>query len=391
MGRFCCAQYVGFAIMKFGLKTTVTVFALGCAFLSSSVLAGEFNRAWFSKNTSIILDAYEYTPIDWSKMSNNTRLAGFINKASDGLSPKASCGRNILYRVKWRRYVAARELYHTRRILAKTLGMEWGAYHLARPGNPIEQAEHFLNFAKPDKDDLIALDIEHNDPKKWMSLADAEIFARHIKQRTGRYPVLYTNHTTSKFIAANKHEYKLLSRMHLWYARYKPEITGVFPMGDWKSYTIWQFSSMVNCNDKTCPWRIKGAGNWIDVNVVNMAPKKLRAAWPFAKLPKPLSPPVEQIPVAQQKQPISKVVASANSNPSDPGIDPVVTGAVPSASAPVRFVKPASLLVETPVTSFPRNMWIAADKVIKPKWRSGTAFARRVPYLTSDAVVHGLN
>ena len=256
----------------------LTFFTFGAA------TAGEFSKAWLSKNSSIVLDAYEYTPLDWSKMSNNKRLAGFINKASDGLPAKSKCGRNVLCRVKWKRYVATYELYHTRRVLARTLGMKWGAYHLARPGNPIAQAEHFLQFTKPDKDDLLALDIEHNDPSRWMSLAEGEVFAKHIKMRTGRYPVLYTNHSTSKFIAAHRDKYPLLSRLNLWYARYKPSMKGAFPMGNWDSYTLWQFSSMVNCNNRSCPWRINGAGNWIDVNVVNMSPAELKRQWPFAKL-----------------------------------------------------------------------------------------------------------
>jgi GH25 family lysozyme M1 (1,4-beta-N-acetylmuramidase) len=39
----------------------------------------------------------------------------------------------------------------------------------------LEQVDNFLQFATPDADDLMALDIENNDPSKWMSLADAEI------------------------------------------------------------------------------------------------------------------------------------------------------------------------------------------------------------------------
>ncbi len=271
-------------IKVFSFLSRVLCAGLVASAVSTTAQSSDFNRTWHKANSSIVLDAYEYTPIDWTKMRNNKRLAGFINKASDGLSPSASCKGNSVCRLKWRRYVATRELYHTRKAIAKELGMKWGAYHLARPGNPIQQANHFLDFTKPDKDDLLALDIEHNDPTKWMSLGDGEIFARVIKRRTGRYPVLYTNHSTSKFIAANKEKYPLLSRLNLWYARYKPSMQGAFPMGHWKSYTLWQFSSMVNCSDRSCPWRINGAGNWIDVNVVAMSPEQLRKEWPFAKL-----------------------------------------------------------------------------------------------------------
>ncbi|MEM8749647.1 MAG: glycoside hydrolase family 25 protein [Pseudomonadota bacterium] len=317
----------------------------------SAKAASEFSNAWHSPNSSIVLDAYEYTPIDWSRMRNNKRLVGFINKASDGMSPTSRCGKNPLCRVKWRRYAAARELYHTRKHLAKELGLEWGAYHLARPGNPVGQAEHFLNFAEPEKDDLIALDIEHNDPTKWMSLRDAEIFSRHIKMRTGRYPVLYTNHSTAKFIAANRDVYPLLSRLNLWYARYKSSVPGVFPMGHWKSYTLWQFSSMVNCNDKTCPWRINGAGNWIDVNVVAMAPEKLRKAWPFAKM-----------------------------RSSDDGFV-----AAASAQRPADTTTTSAFNIRMKVQTGSTAM-VVAGAVPMPEWRPGSTFRVRQPALFSEDV-----
>ncbi|MEM7291292.1 MAG: glycoside hydrolase family 25 protein, partial [Pseudomonadota bacterium] len=253
----------------------------------SSTAAGavsEFSRAWKSPNSSIVLDAYEYTVIDWSKIKNNKRLAGFINKATDGLQPRSNCKRNTVCRLRWRRYAAAKELYHTRKTLAKTLGLKWGAYHLGRPGNPIKQARHFLAFARPGPDDLVAIDIEENDPKRWMSLKEAEIFSHYIFEKLGRYPVLYTNHSTAKYIARNRAEYPLLSRLNLWYARYRASMRGAFPMGNWDSYTIWQFSAHTNCSPQSCLWRINGTDHWIDVNVVNMSVAELRQKWPFNDL-----------------------------------------------------------------------------------------------------------
>lgn len=172
----------------------------------------------------------------------------------------------------------------TRRAMAKTLGLKWGAYHLGRPGNPREQADHFVDFAKPSDDDLIALDIEDNDPSKWMSLADAEIFANQIKIRLGRYPVLYTNGSTAQYIAQHKADYPLLSRLPLWYARYRDDITGLFPQDTWPTYALWQFSSMHNCTSRSCPYRVAGAKNDIDVNVSPLTVADLRSAWPFNEL-----------------------------------------------------------------------------------------------------------
>ncbi len=335
------------------MKHFVLKIILAGAFLAagfSAALAAEFSRAWNNKNSSIVLDAYEYTPIDWSKLKDNERLVGFINKASDGVSPKYSCKGNKLCKVKWKRYVATRELYHTRKVLAKTLGMKWGAYHLARPGNPIEQAQHFLQFAKPDKDDLIALDIEHNDPRRWMSLPDAEIFAKYIKSRTGRYPILYTNHVTAKFIADNRAKLPLLSRLNLWYARYKPSIPGVFPMGNWKNYTLWQFSTMVNCNDRTCPRRINGAGNWIDVNVVSMPPAELKKKWPFAELQ------AKAVPL------------------------PTTAPAIASAAGSITMLGTAITKIPSALTADNTDTIKMADvgKVTVPTWRPGAVIVKRV-------------
>lgn len=189
-----------------------------------------------------------------------------------------------LCKTKWRRHAVAQELYQTRRALAQALGLKWGAYHLGRPGNPLEQADNFLSFARPGPDDLMAIDIEENDPTKWMSLADAEIFAAEINRRTGRWPILYTNGKTAQDIADQKAIYPVLSRLPLWYARYKPEIGIHFPKGNWESYALWQFSAQANCSKRACPYRVPGTKLDIDVNVAPMSAAELRAAWPFGAL-----------------------------------------------------------------------------------------------------------
>ena len=117
-----------------------------------------------------------------------------------------------------------------------------------------------------------------------MSLDDAEIFVRHIKTRLGRWPVLYTNGATALHIAENRDRYSLLSRLPLWYARYKPAIGLHFPKGNWQTYTLWQFSAGANCDARSCPYRVPGTPLDIDVNVASMSADELRAAWPFGEL-----------------------------------------------------------------------------------------------------------
>lgn len=253
---------------------------------------------WKTPENAIVIDAYELNEIDWSEMLSDKRIAGFISKASDGLPESYSCkgehsGDTVAHcKTMWRKYAVSRELYETRRLLARSKGLLWGAYHLARPGNPIDQANHFLDYAKPQDDEMMVLDIEGIDPDNYMSLEDAQIFAGHVKTRTGRYPVLYTNHSTARHIALNRDTYRILSRLPLWYARYKPGIEGAFPMGNWDNYALWQFSAAANCSKRRCPYRVKGAENDIDVNVAPMTRAELRKTWTFGKLlpEKPLEP-----------------------------------------------------------------------------------------------------
>jgi GH25 family lysozyme M1 (1,4-beta-N-acetylmuramidase) len=254
---------------------------------TASHAESQMNAAWMDPSRALVLDGYEYNSFDLKQISKNPRVAGFIHKGSDGLPPRYGCAASAdltakaLCKKDWKVYSVGRELFHARRGLAKSHGLKWGAYHLARPGNPREQANHFLKFAEPAADDLMALDLEDNDPTRFMSLADAEEFARHIKRRTGRYPLLYTNGSTAKFIAENAKTYPLLSKLKIWYARYKPDIVGHFPKGEWENYTLWQFASSVNCGGDDCPYRINGTGKDIDINVADMSPAELRKAWPF--------------------------------------------------------------------------------------------------------------
>ncbi len=286
---------------------TLTLGAVMGTLFAPAVSASEFSEPWKKSDRALVIDAYEYNSIDWQKLITDKRIAGFISKASDGLPPPYACSGDetevALCKALFKRHAVARELFHTRRTVARALGLEWGAYHLARPGNPIDQANNFIDFAEPGPDDLLALDIEENDPEKWMSLEDAEEFARHVHRRVGRFPILYTNGTTAQHIADNREKYPLLSRLPLWYARYKPEIGMHFPKGNWPTYTLWQFSAQANCNARECPYRVPGTPHDIDVNVASMNAEELRKAWPFGGL---LDVPVEMIasvpvPVARQQ------------------------------------------------------------------------------------------
>lgn len=302
---------------------------LGVALWPGGVNARDITP-WKSRDNALVIDAYEMNIIDWEEMLKDKRIAGIISKASDGLPESFACtgdhgGDTVAHcKTMWRKYAVSRELYQTRRLIARTNGLLWGAYHLARPRNPVDQANHFLDYAEPRDDELMVLDIEGLDPEKYMSLEDAAVFAGHIKTRTGRYPMLYTNHVTAKYIATNRDRFPILSRLPLWYARYKPGIRNVFPMGNWDSYALWQFSSATNCGKRRCPYRVAGTLPDIDVNVAAMNAKALKAVWAKGDLlpAKPLDKPML---IATGKASVS---AGANI-----GVDLTVTGSVGRVSS----------------------------------------------------------
>ncbi|WP_102959933.1 glycoside hydrolase family 25 protein [Mangrovicella endophytica] len=300
--------------------------ATGAVALTATTASADWKSPWKTEDKALVVDAYEFNPIDWKELTSDKRIAGFINKASDGLAPDWNCAGKSgddekLCKNRWWKYSVTKELYMTRREMAKTLGLKWGAYHLGRPGNPREQADHFVDFAEPGPDDLIALDIEDN-TSEWMSLADAEIFANQIFIRLGRYPVLYTNGSTAKWVSDYKDKYPLLARLPLWYARYRDDITGMFPEETWPTYALWQFSSMHNCGDTACPYRVKGARSDIDVNVSPLGVAELQKAWPFDNMLQPEKPAATTL-IAKvsdtAKAEVAKVVASIAGKREDGG------------------------------------------------------------------------
>src|SRR5690606_17669570 len=92
-------------------------------------------------------------------------------------------------------------------------------------------------------------------------------------------------------------EYPLLSRLPLWYARYKPEIADHFPKGNWDGYALWQFSSQSNCSSRRCPYRVPGTPTDIDVNVAAMDAEALRKAWPLDALVADRQEMIASVPV----------------------------------------------------------------------------------------------
>jgi lysozyme len=257
------ARATFFAKMKRTLPLFLSIFfyCSGGAFAQSP----EFNEPWKHPNTALAIDPYERNDIDWEQLATDKRVVAIIHRATSG--DRAD-----------RKYIARRDE-------AKKRGYKWGGYHLGKPGDPIKQADFFLSTAKPAADELIALDLESVDRTRHMSFDEARIFIKRIKEKTGRYPMIYANNEVTKAISDQYGVDDVFSKTHLWYARFKRNVTD-FPAGTWKTYTVWQFSSEQNCNAANrpaCLYTVPGTEYDMDVDVYNGTIEQLRSKWPFDK------------------------------------------------------------------------------------------------------------
>lgn len=88
------------------------------------------------------------------------------------------------------------ELYFDHKKQAMDLGLLWAAYHFGRNEDGAKQADIFLDYVKPNGDTLLMLDFEgeRTGPKSGgtMTVAQAVDFINRIKEKTGKYPGLYS-------------------------------------------------------------------------------------------------------------------------------------------------------------------------------------------------------
>ena len=238
---------------------------LTCFALPASAQSPEFNEPWKNPNVAIAIDPFEKNEIDWDQLATDTRVVAIIHRATIGDRADLK--------------------YAERRAEAKQRGYKWGAYHLGKPGDPIKQADFFLATVKPGKDDLLALDLESPDATKHMSFDEARAFIKRIKAKTGRYPLIYANNLVTRAISEQYGADKVFRKTHLWYARFKRNVTD-FPEDTWKTYTLWQFSSEINCdpaNRAACLYTGPGTAYDMDVDVYHGTVEELKKKWPLDK------------------------------------------------------------------------------------------------------------
>jgi lysozyme len=150
--------------------------------------------------------------------------------------------------------------YSVRQNAAAQAGLLWGAYHYGNGTDPIRQADHFLSvvssaWANADASSrpagiLLVLDFErnHHYPGGTMRVDQAVAFAQRIRERTGKYPGLYSGeyylHKALNGSRASAAQRRILANCWLWMANYGAEPR---PASPWERWYLWQY-----CGDGRC-------------------------------------------------------------------------------------------------------------------------------------------
>src|SRR5881296_127007 len=156
--------------------------------------------------------------------------------------------------------------YAARQQAATRAGLLWGAYHFGDATDPVRQADHFVSvvsnawtqadpLSRPSRM-LLVLDFEKNGhyPGGTMRVDQAVAFVERIRERTGKYPGIYSGEYRLRQVLNSptvSPAYKrVLSNCWLWLANYgaRPQATA-----PWSNWHLWQYTGDGKC-------RLPGSG-----------------------------------------------------------------------------------------------------------------------------------
>jgi len=239
------------ARLSWALLLCVAVTSFAKSVWSQSTL----DRPWELPGVPILIDPYEGNAIDWNELQTDPHVAAVVHKASEGLK--------------------ADSMFISRSDEARKRNLYFGAYHLGRPGDPIAQAKFFIELASKARATFLAIDIEEDDPSRFMSIAEAKTFITYVYEHTGRYPAVYVNFSVFTKISEQYDSSSVFAKTPLWLSRPQPRL-GDLSKRVWSDYTLWQFSTEENCSpNKECLYRVPGTEQDMDIDVLNGNAKAL--------------------------------------------------------------------------------------------------------------------
>jgi GH25 family lysozyme M1 (1,4-beta-N-acetylmuramidase) len=226
-------------------------------------VTSEFDRPWDDSRNALVIDPYEQNSIDWDAVSKDDRVVGIIHRATSGMEVDRR--------------------YEGRKKIAVQRGYKWGSYHLLKLGDPERQADFYLSVVKPSQSEVIALDVEAVGAADTPTVENVLKFVTRVQFLTGQYPMLYGNQDVVRKLSSCVECRNILGRCPLWYARFRGRVSD-FPRTTWRTYTLWQFKSELNCRptpSDDCPYTVLGTDFDMDVSVYYGTATQLRTAWPF--------------------------------------------------------------------------------------------------------------
>ncbi len=199
----------------------------------------------------VVVDIYHGDEVSSFPAARQFGIRGVIHKATEGRTRTDSA-------------------YARRRPNAAKAGLLWGAYHFMRPGDPVRQADYFVDKAKPDPQTLVAID--HEDAR--VPLADAIKFMRRVEERIGRKVVLYSGFLIKEQIRrATAAEKSYLAGRRLWLSHFgaKPKWPPT-----WRAPWLWQFTGD---GEGPPPHSVPGLQDKLDVDSYAGTADQLAAEW----------------------------------------------------------------------------------------------------------------
>lgn len=172
--------------------------------------------------------------------------------------------------------------YRARREQARAAGLLWGAYHFSSSRPAREQADNFLAAAQwgdPAVDNsktLFCLDFEPSSSGPDMTLDQAHEFVSRVKDKTGRWPMVYGGNMLRDAVQAHGAD-PILKNCPLWYARYRNQPVGI-PTDTWPHFTLWQYT---DGRAGPLPHAFPGL-DATDRDCFAGTEVQLKAQWPFA-------------------------------------------------------------------------------------------------------------
>jgi len=199
-----------------------------------------------------VLDISHYDSISSFQKMYDFGVRGLIHKATQGTG-----------------YLD--DKYVKRRRQALDAGFLWGAYHFGTKNDIEGQVNHFLEYAQPDDNTLVALDYEPYRTSQ-MTLEGARKFLQLIEKRLGRKAVLYSG-SLIKEVQSTPDEY--FGGHKLWLAQYGSK--AVLPPS-WKNkgYFLWQFSGD---GINTRGYEVPGISDDLDLNHYDGTDEELAEEW----------------------------------------------------------------------------------------------------------------